>query len=88
MPKVSVIVAARNEAGNIENVVRRTPELGGGTELIFVEGGSRDNTYEAIEKTIDSAKDYAGAAELVRKLMFLQKLDAEIDLAYEELESG
>ncbi len=26
--------------------------MGGGTELIFVEGGSRDNTFEAIEKEI------------------------------------
>jgi ubiquinone/menaquinone biosynthesis C-methylase UbiE len=51
-PTVSVIVAARNEEGNIANIFRRTPELGGGTELIFVEGGSSDNTYAAIEKTI------------------------------------
>jgi len=51
-PKVSVIVPARNEAGNIEEILRRTPEMGAGTELIFVEGGSRDNTYETIEKAI------------------------------------
>ena len=51
-PIVSVIVAARNEAGNIKNIFDRTPELGRGTELIFVEGGSTDNTYEEIEKNI------------------------------------
>src|SRR5687767_6927370 len=51
-PKVSVVVAARNEAGNIENIFRRTPQLGGGTELIFVEGGSSDDTYATIERTI------------------------------------
>ncbi len=51
-PLVSVIVAARNEAGNIESIFARTPELGGGTELIFVEGGSSDNTYEVIQQTI------------------------------------
>jgi glycosyltransferase involved in cell wall biosynthesis len=45
-------VAARNEAGNIENIFARTPELGRGTELIFVEGGSSDNTYEVIENAI------------------------------------
>lgn len=39
-----------------------------------------------IGEAIDARHDYAGAAELVRKLMFLGKLDAEIDLAYEELE--
>jgi ubiquinone/menaquinone biosynthesis C-methylase UbiE len=51
-PVVSVVVPARNEAGNIEEIFRRTPEMGAGTELIFVEGNSTDNTYEVIEKTI------------------------------------
>ncbi|OGA12682.1 MAG: Fe-S protein assembly co-chaperone HscB [Betaproteobacteria bacterium RIFCSPHIGHO2_12_FULL_69_13] len=41
---------------------------------------------ESIADRIDAAKDYAGAAGLVRKLMFLDKLDAEIDLAYETIE--
>jgi ubiquinone/menaquinone biosynthesis C-methylase UbiE len=49
-PVVSVIVPARNEAGNIPAIFQRTPEMGGGTELVFVEGGSSDHTYEAIEK--------------------------------------
>ena len=39
-----------------------------------------------IATAIDTRKDYAGAAELVRKLMFLDRLDAEIDAAYEEIE--
>jgi glycosyltransferase involved in cell wall biosynthesis len=30
----------------------RVPEMGVGTELIFVEGNSRDNTYQAIEHAI------------------------------------
>ncbi|HWB97064.1 MAG TPA: bifunctional class I SAM-dependent methyltransferase/glycosyltransferase family 2 protein [Bryobacteraceae bacterium] len=47
---VSVIIPARNEAGNIEAAVRRTPELGSGTELIFVEGHSRDQTWEEIQR--------------------------------------
>ncbi len=47
-PRVSVVVPARNEVGNISAVFDRTPELGSGTELIFVEGGSNDGTYEAI----------------------------------------
>lgn len=47
-PRVSVIVPARNEAGNIEGILSRTPEMGSGTELIFVEGHSSDNTYAAI----------------------------------------
>jgi hypothetical protein len=47
---VSVVIPARNEAGNIEAAVRRTPDMGAGTELIFVEGHSRDNTWEEIER--------------------------------------
>jgi SAM-dependent methyltransferase len=47
---VSVVVAARNEAGNVPEIFRRIPQMADGVELIFVEGGSTDNTYEAIEK--------------------------------------
>jgi SAM-dependent methyltransferase len=47
---VSVVIPARNEAGNIEAAVRRTPDMGAGTELIFVEGHSKDNTWEEIER--------------------------------------
>jgi molecular chaperone HscB len=39
-----------------------------------------------IEKAIDGEKDYAGAAGLVRKLMFLHRLDEEVNAAYEEIE--
>ncbi|MCX5819995.1 MAG: glycosyltransferase [Deltaproteobacteria bacterium] len=49
---VSVIVAARNEAGNIAQIFTRTPEMGAGTELVFVEGHSQDDTYSAIEREI------------------------------------
>lgn len=51
-PSVSVIVPARNEAGNIEQILQRTPEMGEKTEIIFVEGHSQDNTYESIERLI------------------------------------
>ena len=47
---VSVVIPARNEAGNIEAAVRRTPDMGAGTELIFVEGHSRDDTWAQIER--------------------------------------
>jgi SAM-dependent methyltransferase len=52
-PLVSVIVPARNEAGNIDQIFERVPEMGRGTELIFVEGHSTDNTYEAIERAMN-----------------------------------
>ena len=51
-PIVSVVVAARNEEGNVANIFDRVPQMGGGTELIFVEGGSKDDTYAAIEREI------------------------------------
>jgi SAM-dependent methyltransferase len=48
----SVVIPARNEAGNIEAAVLRTPEMGAGTELIFIEGHSRDNTWDEIQRVI------------------------------------
>ena len=46
----SIVIPARNEAGNIEAAVQRIPEIGMGTEIIFVEGGSTDNTWEEIQR--------------------------------------
>ena len=40
----------------------------------------------AIGESIDARKDYAGAVDHVRKLMFLERLDAELDAAYEAAE--
>ena len=51
-PSVSVVVAARNEAGNIDDIIQRVPELGKRTEILFVEGNSQDNTYETIDSKI------------------------------------
>jgi glycosyltransferase involved in cell wall biosynthesis len=51
---VSVVIPARNEAGNIAAAVARTPEMGSWTELIFVEGNSTDNTWETIQKVKES----------------------------------
>ena len=47
---VSVVVPARNEAGNIEDAVRRIPPLGTQTELVFIEGNSTDDTWAEIER--------------------------------------
>jgi SAM-dependent methyltransferase len=54
---VSVIVPARNEAGNVSNIFDRVPEMGAGTELIFVEGNSKDDTYATIEHEIARRHD-------------------------------
>jgi hypothetical protein len=52
LPRVSVVVAARNEAGHIDELMDRIPEMGAGTEILFVEGNSTDDTFAAIEKSI------------------------------------
>ncbi|NOT04588.1 MAG: glycosyltransferase [Anaerolineales bacterium] len=49
---VSVVIAARNEAGNIKSIFERVPKMGSGTEIVFVEGHSHDNTYETIADEI------------------------------------
>jgi glycosyltransferase involved in cell wall biosynthesis len=51
-PLVSIIIPARNEAGHIPQIFERTPQMGRGTELVFVEGHSKDDTYETIEREI------------------------------------
>ena len=58
---VSVVVPARNEKGNIEAIVRRTPNMGRHTELIFVEGNSTDDTWAEIQRI---AALYAGQYDI------------------------
>jgi hypothetical protein len=62
---VSVIVPARNESGNIDAILDRVPEMGAGTELIFVEGNSKDDTYTRIEKAL--AENPARRASLFKQ---------------------
>lgn len=49
-PSVSIIVPCRNEAGNIEAVITRTPSFCEDTEFIFVEGNSTDDTFLECER--------------------------------------
>jgi SAM-dependent methyltransferase len=63
---VSVVIPARNESGNIENAVLRTPEMGTGTELIFVEGNSTDDTWTEIQRV---ERKYRGQ----RKIKIMQQ---------------
>lgn len=53
----SVVVPARNEAGNIRPALERIPFMGAGTEVIFVEGNSKDDTWEVIQREV---ANYAG----------------------------
>jgi hypothetical protein len=61
-PSVSVIVPARNEAGNINNILLRCPMMGPEDEIIFVEGNSTDDTWERIQR---AASAYEGTHRLV-----------------------
>jgi len=49
---VSILVPCRNEKGNIEQAIVRTPDFGTSQEFIFVEGNSNDGTYEEIKRII------------------------------------
>ena len=48
----SIVIACRNEAGNVESTIRRIPPVGVRTEIIFVDGASSDGTKERIEEQI------------------------------------
>ena len=61
-PSVSVIVPARNESGNINNILARCPMMGPQDEIIFVEGNSTDDTWERIQQ---AASAYKGSHRLV-----------------------
>lgn len=99
-PVVSVIVAARNEEGNIADIFDRVPQMGGGTELIFVEGNSKDDTWGAIEREIARRPGYnarlfkqggKGKGDAVRKGFaeatggVLMILDADLTVPPEDL---
>lgn len=50
LPTLSVVIPARNELGNIEAAIKRMPDIGAQLEIIFVEGHSKDQTWEEIER--------------------------------------
>ncbi|MBX9829370.1 MAG: glycosyltransferase [Xanthobacteraceae bacterium] len=52
LPSVSIVVPCRNERGNIEAAVRRIPQFAPKLEIIFVEGGSKDGTWEKVHEMI------------------------------------
>ena len=99
-PRVSVIVPARNEAGNIAEIFSRVPEMGAETELVFVEGHSKDNTFAEIESRISNNPDRkarlfrqagSGKGDAVRTGFenargdILMILDADLTVAPEDL---
>lgn len=47
---VSVVIPCKDERGNIESAVRRIPELGAGTEIIFCDDKSQDGTADEVRR--------------------------------------
>ncbi len=97
---VSIVIPARNEKGNIENAVKRTPAFGTHQEFIFIEGHSADKTWEEMlrvkesypEKDIKVLKQTGkGKGNAVREAFeaatgeILMILDADLTMPPEEL---
>lgn len=97
---VSVVVPCKNERGNIAAAVTRTPLMGKHTEIIFVEGHSKDHTFAEIERVaaLYSDKDISyfvqqgrGKGAAVRQAFARAKgdvlmiLDADLTVPPEEL---
>ena len=59
VPKsATVVIPARNERGNIEAAVRRIPHFVDDMEIIFVEGHSRDGTWNEIARVAAAYPDH------------------------------
>lgn len=101
MPSVSVIIPARNESGNIHSAIKRMPKLGSHTEIIFIEGHSKDDTWQEIQRVArEESKDWdivtlqqtgKGKGNAVREAFDIAKgdilmiLDADLTMPPEEL---
>jgi hypothetical protein len=70
---VSVVIPARNEEGTIPQIMPRLPRMGIWTEAVFVEGHSRDKTWEAI---LSEKQKYPGERIRVLKQKGIGKADA------------
>jgi len=96
----TIVVPCRNEKGNIEQAITRTPEFGLKQEFIFVEGGSSDGTFEEVQRIIKKYPDKdiklfkqegKGKGDAVRlgfskaQEDILMILDADLTVAPEEL---
>jgi 2-polyprenyl-3-methyl-5-hydroxy-6-metoxy-1,4-benzoquinol methylase len=55
---VSILIPARNEAGNIPEVFKRLKPFGKAAELIFVEGHSTDNTWQVIQREVKKHPEF------------------------------
>jgi SAM-dependent methyltransferase len=96
----SVVIPCRNERDNIEQAIKRTPEMGVHTEFIFVEGHSHDGTLKECERVRNDypekdisvfVQDGKGKGDAVRKGFSQAKndvlmiLDADLTVPPEDL---
>ena len=98
---VSIVIPARNEKGNIERAIQETPDFGLSNEIIFIEGGSSDGTYEEIVRVAEAyvgkrniryaKQEGKGKGDAVRKGFAMAKgevlmvLDADLTVRPKEL---
>lgn len=64
---VSIVIPARNEEGNMRGIFEKIPKFGKRMQIIFVEGHSKDKTYQTIQEEI---KKYRGPIKIY---LFKQK---------------
>ncbi|MDQ1339441.1 MAG: hypothetical protein QG567_593 [Campylobacterota bacterium] len=96
----TVCIPCRNEKGNIEAAIQRTPKMGKHTEIIFVDGNSTDGTVDEIKRVIEKypeidikwmMQDGTGKGDAVRKGYahakgdVLMILDADLTVPPEDL---
>jgi SAM-dependent methyltransferase len=96
----TVVVPCRNERGNIEAAVTRTPRFCDDLEILFVEGHSKDGTLDEIKRVISAypdkdikviVQDGKGKADAVFKAFahargdVLMILDADLTMPPEQL---
>jgi SAM-dependent methyltransferase len=56
-PSVTVVVPARNEAGNVPRLMAEIPQMGSFTEILFVEGNSTDDTWQVLQRAVTERND-------------------------------
>ncbi|OGD02708.1 hypothetical protein A3E17_02615 [Candidatus Amesbacteria bacterium RIFCSPHIGHO2_12_FULL_48_14] len=61
---VSIVIPARNEEGNIVQILNRIPKFSKNMEVVFVEGHSQDGTWEAIRQLRDKSRQKTGAIKV------------------------